>query len=192
MATRLLQSHLQKKSKLWNSHSPILLSTEFNGARQHLKLAAERATAGEWADCIRESVNSVEATVRCIDANAKDLRPALATLEKQGTVQGSLKEGFLKLLRQRRKGLTALTGFSGSCKGGPDRCAIHAWSVCGVCFVSDQQGQSSGIDQRVIARRCLSAVYSSCLPCRAKYSNSAKTIARPKPIAINAVLSSMM
>jgi hypothetical protein len=74
-----------------------LVSTEFNGARQHLKLAAERATARDWADCIRESINAVEATVRCIDPNAKDLRPALAVLEKRGTVHGSLKQGLLNL-----------------------------------------------------------------------------------------------
>lgn len=72
-----------------------LVSTEFNGARQHLKSAAERATAGDWADCIRESINAVEATVRCIDPSAKDLRPALAVLEKRGTVP--LKQGLLNL-----------------------------------------------------------------------------------------------
>lgn len=72
-------------------------ATEFNGARQHLKLAAERSTAGDWADCIRESINAVEATVRCIDPEAKDLGPALAELKKRGTVHGSLKQGLQNL-----------------------------------------------------------------------------------------------
>jgi hypothetical protein len=74
-----------------------LASTEFNGARQHLKLAAERATAGDWAGSVRESISAVESTVKCIDPDAKELRPALAALEKQGTVHGSLRQGFLNL-----------------------------------------------------------------------------------------------
>ncbi|NTS33887.1 hypothetical protein HQ945_21745 [Phyllobacterium sp. BT25] len=95
-----------------------LASTEFNGARQHLKLAAQQATAGEWSACIRESINAVESTVRCIDPKAQDLRPALATLERQGTVHGSLKEGFLKLYgyASDEKGLRHSLAFDGVAK----------------------------------------------------------------------------
>jgi hypothetical protein len=74
-----------------------LVSTEFNGARKHLRLAAEHATAGEWASSIRESIHAVEATAKCIVPDAKELSPALAKLETHGTIHGALKQGFANL-----------------------------------------------------------------------------------------------
>lgn len=71
-----------------------LASTEYNGARQHLKLAADRATEGKWADSIRESMHAVESTAKSIVPDVKELGPALAKLEEGGGLHSALKKGF--------------------------------------------------------------------------------------------------
>ncbi len=74
-----------------------LRSTEFNGARQHLKLAAEAATAGDWAGCVRESIHAVEATAKSLAPGTKELGPALAKLEATGAIHKAMKAGFSSL-----------------------------------------------------------------------------------------------
>lgn len=74
-----------------------LASTEFNGARQHLKLAAEGATAGNWAGSVRESIHAVEATAKSLVPDAKELGPALAKLEGHGAIHKAMKQGFSSL-----------------------------------------------------------------------------------------------
>jgi hypothetical protein len=74
-----------------------LASTEFHGARQHLRLAAERATAGDWAGSIRESIHAVEATAKSLAPDTKELGPALAKLEAHGAIHKAMKQGFSSL-----------------------------------------------------------------------------------------------
>jgi hypothetical protein len=54
-----------------------LAATEFNGARAHLRKAAEELTAGRHADSVRESVHAVEATARVLDSGSTALASAL-------------------------------------------------------------------------------------------------------------------
>jgi hypothetical protein len=62
-----------------------LSGTEFHGARQHLKNAADLLTAGKFAESIRESVHAVEAVARMLDpAAASELGPAISALESMG------------------------------------------------------------------------------------------------------------
>ncbi|MBZ9718541.1 hypothetical protein LB519_11830 [Mesorhizobium sp. AD1-1] len=83
-----------------------LAKVEFNGARQHLRKAAESAAAGQWADSVRESVHSVEATARKLIPEARELGPALTKLEESAAIHGALKKGF-----------GAIYGFSSDEKG---------------------------------------------------------------------------
>jgi hypothetical protein len=71
-----------------------LRSPEFNGAREHLRKAAEQASAGQWADSVRESVHAVEATARTLAPGAKGLEPALQKLEQTASIHAALKRGF--------------------------------------------------------------------------------------------------
>lgn len=83
-----------------------LKQVEFDGARQHLTKAAELAASGQWADSVRESVHSVEATARKLVPGAKELEPALRKLEETAAIHGALKKGF-----------AAIYGFSSDEKG---------------------------------------------------------------------------
>jgi len=68
---------------------------ELNGARAHLRSAAEFLTHGKYADSIRDSIHAVEAVARILDPEAsKALGPALDALEKKSAIHGSLKKGF--------------------------------------------------------------------------------------------------
>jgi hypothetical protein len=82
--------------------------------------------------------------VRCTDPNAKDLRPALATLKKQGTVHGSLKEGILKLYghASAEKGLRHSPAFQGVAKVDQTD-ALFMFGAC-ASFVSNK-GRASGL-----------------------------------------------
>jgi|GEM_PF-634923 len=72
-----------------------LAEHELNGARIHLRNAAERVNAGDFAGSVRESIHAVEAVARLLDPKASNtLGPALTALEKSTKIQPSLKSGF--------------------------------------------------------------------------------------------------
>jgi hypothetical protein len=73
-----------------------LAVTEYNGARAHLRKAAEELTAGRFADSVRESIHAVEAVVRTIEPD-NDFGRALAKLEAQGRTHRALKKSFTAL-----------------------------------------------------------------------------------------------
>jgi hypothetical protein len=73
-----------------------IASAEFNGARAHLRKAAEELTAGHYADSIRESINAVEATARVLEPSGS-LNGALGRLEKSAGIHKALKHGFANL-----------------------------------------------------------------------------------------------
>lgn len=74
-----------------------LAATEFRGAREHLRKAAEMATAGKWADCVRESIHAVEATARSLAPSANTLEPALQRLGEVAYIHQALKRGFASI-----------------------------------------------------------------------------------------------
>ena len=71
-----------------------LSKAEFKGAREHLRKAAEEASAGQWADSVRESVHAVEAAARTLAPGANALEPALRKLEETAAIHAALKKGF--------------------------------------------------------------------------------------------------
>ena len=73
-----------------------LAANEFNGARAHLRKAAERLSAGEFADSVRESIHAVEATARVIETSGA-LSSALGRLENSAKIHPAMKHGFTKL-----------------------------------------------------------------------------------------------
>jgi hypothetical protein len=73
-----------------------LASTEFHGARDHLRKAAEELTAGRYPDSIRESIHAVESVARTLAPDGK-LSGALAKLEQSAKIHGGMKAGFNSL-----------------------------------------------------------------------------------------------
>ncbi|MDR7148032.1 AbiJ-NTD4 domain-containing protein [Rhizobium sp. BE258] len=67
------------------------------GALKHLQVAATAATAGRWAECITQSVHSVEAISKSLAHGATTLKPALDELERHHKIHGALKQGFLRI-----------------------------------------------------------------------------------------------
>jgi hypothetical protein len=74
-----------------------LSSTQFNGARAHLRKAASHLTAGAYADSVRESIHAVEAVGRTLDPSANVLSKALAKLEQKIAIHPAMKNGFAAL-----------------------------------------------------------------------------------------------
>lgn len=74
-----------------------LSSTQFNGARSHLRNAASHLTAGAYADSVRESIHAVEAVGRTLDPTANILSKALAKLEQKISIHSAMKNGFTSL-----------------------------------------------------------------------------------------------
>ena len=75
-----------------------LRTAGLDGAASHLRQASEYINAGDWPGSIRESIHAVEAVARRLDSKAsKTLRPALTSLEKNGTLHPALKDAFNKL-----------------------------------------------------------------------------------------------
>lgn len=73
-------------------------SSGIAGARSHLRQAAEHASGGRWADCVREAIHAVEGTAKVLDENAgTTLSPALSSLEQKVDMHANLKAGFVKL-----------------------------------------------------------------------------------------------
>ena len=73
-----------------------LSTSEFYGARAHLKAAAAALTSGDYADSVRESIHAVKSVARCLEPSGK-LSNALARLEKSASIHGGLKNGFLAI-----------------------------------------------------------------------------------------------
>ncbi len=71
-----------------------LASSEFHGARTHLRQAGEHATAGRYTDSIRESIHAVESVAKALAPKANTLDAAIARLERAGVIHTSLKKGF--------------------------------------------------------------------------------------------------
>lgn len=71
-----------------------LVAKEFNGARSHLKAAAEKLTAGTYADSVRESVHAVHSVVLVLEPTATELGVGLARLEASIKIHGALKAGL--------------------------------------------------------------------------------------------------
>lgn len=72
-------------------------ASEENAAKRHLVEAGVALRNSDWAGSVRESINAVETVAIRLAPDAKTLGPALATLEKQGHLHGSLKSAFGKL-----------------------------------------------------------------------------------------------
>src|SRR4029077_11593980 len=68
-------------------------TTEFQGARAHLRNAAEELTGGRYADSVRESIHAVESVVIVLEPSG-DFSKALAKLESKVKIHGALKRGF--------------------------------------------------------------------------------------------------
>ena len=76
----------------------VLRRAGLDGSAAHLRTAAERINAGEWADSVRESIHAVESVARQLDPDAaRTLGPALASLEQRRTLHPALKEAFATL-----------------------------------------------------------------------------------------------
>jgi hypothetical protein len=73
-----------------------LAATEYHGARDHLRKAAEELTAGRYSDSIRESIHAVESVARTLAPDGK-LSGALAKLEQSANIHGGMKSGFNSL-----------------------------------------------------------------------------------------------
>jgi len=71
-----------------------LKTSEFRGARAHLRTAGSKLTEGDYADSIRESIHAVESVARVLEPGASTLAPALVKLEKSARIHGALKAGF--------------------------------------------------------------------------------------------------
>jgi hypothetical protein len=69
-------------------------TSEFHGARAHLRNAGSELTAGNYAASIRESIHAVEAVARVLEPGAQTLGPALAKLEKSMRFHPALRKGF--------------------------------------------------------------------------------------------------
>ena len=67
------------------------------GSAEHLRKACECVNKGDWTGCIRESIFAVESVARTLAPKAKDLRPALASIDKDGMLHPALGDAFVKL-----------------------------------------------------------------------------------------------
>lgn len=73
-----------------------LSASEFNGARAHLRKAAELLTAGHWPDSIRESIHAVESVARVLEPGG-EFSKAMAKLERSVKIHGAMSQGFKSL-----------------------------------------------------------------------------------------------
>lgn len=69
-------------------------TSEFHGARAHLRNAASELTAGNYGPSIRESIHAVEAVARVLEPGAQTLGPALSKLGKSVRIHPALGKGF--------------------------------------------------------------------------------------------------
>jgi len=71
--------------------------SNLKGAKTHLLEAASRATAGEFANSVRESIHAVECVARELAGQKSTLEQALAKLDSAGVIHGGMKKGFAAL-----------------------------------------------------------------------------------------------
>ena len=72
--------------------------TGLDGARTHLRDAAEAMNRGDYAGSVQESIHAVESVARHLNADAsKTLEPALRALEERIKLHPALKQGFSKI-----------------------------------------------------------------------------------------------
>jgi hypothetical protein len=74
-----------------------LATSEFRGARAHLRNAGSELTTGNYGPSIRESIHAVEAVARVLETSAGTLGPALSKLEKSVRIHPALGNGFRNL-----------------------------------------------------------------------------------------------
>ena len=74
-------------------------NSELTGAKSHFRDSSQELNNENYADSVRESIHAVASAARQIDPNAaKDLGPALDSLERSGIIKHrALKEAFKKL-----------------------------------------------------------------------------------------------
>jgi len=72
-------------------------TSEFGGARAHLRSAGSELTAGNYGPSIRESIHAVEAVARVLAPEGQTLGPALSKLEKSVRIHPALGKGFSSL-----------------------------------------------------------------------------------------------
>ena len=73
----------------------LLAEASFDGARSHLRGAADALNGGDAAGSVRESIHAVESVARRLNADASTtLGPALRALEERITLHPALKKGF--------------------------------------------------------------------------------------------------
>lgn len=69
-----------------------------NGGAEHLRKASACINQNDWAGSIRESIHAVESVARILDPKASEnLGPALASINKHGSLHPALKNAFNKL-----------------------------------------------------------------------------------------------
>ncbi len=75
-----------------------LAEAGFDGARSHLRAAAEALNEGNYAGSVRESIHAVESVARRLNADASTaLKSALDALDERIKMHPALKEGFLNI-----------------------------------------------------------------------------------------------
>jgi hypothetical protein len=73
-----------------------LATGPFDGARAHLRMAAEAINAGSAPDAIREAINAVESTIRVIAPN-KNFKDAISAVDARAAIHPALREALSKL-----------------------------------------------------------------------------------------------
>lgn len=71
-------------------------ATEFSGAREHLRNAANELTAGNAADSIRESIHAVESVARSITGKGS-LSDALRFIKQRHNIHAAMEQGLNRL-----------------------------------------------------------------------------------------------
>ena len=102
------------------------------GAREHLRKAANSINEAKYADSVRDSIHAMEAVARTIDPDAGTLGQALKKLEKKGFLEhGAIKQAFEKLYgyTSDEKGIRHSLTEDGSPNVGLDE-AMFMFSTC--------------------------------------------------------------
>lgn len=94
----IIATALEEEVKTLEQAFLVLKSERIEGARKHLRIAAEHLTQGHCADSVRESIHSVESVVKIISGDhSADLRIALDSIAKTIPIHGAFKEALGRL-----------------------------------------------------------------------------------------------
>lgn len=85
------------EGKVITSAFADLATSEFGGARSHLRDAGQHLTAGQWADSVRESIHAVELLIVAAAPTANTLNEALKRIENEGHLNPNLKRAMMAL-----------------------------------------------------------------------------------------------